>query len=84
MFDEGYTGEPDKHETLKICGPSIFTFGRLEFADLLNGKQIVAIYFPIHRVFGISVLATRMQSHDLQRQLHNEMSDCIITSCGPE
>jgi hypothetical protein len=23
-------GEPDKHETLKICGPSIFTFGRLE------------------------------------------------------
>jgi hypothetical protein len=48
-------GNPISHETLKICGPSIFTFGRLEFADLLNGKQIVAIHFPSIEFFGISV-----------------------------
>ena len=43
-------------------------------------KQIVADPFPIRRVFGISVLATRMQSPDLQLQLYNGMSDYMIVS----
>jgi hypothetical protein len=58
----------EKLDDLKIRRSSIFTFGRFEFADLLNSKQI---------------FATHLQSPGLQLQLHNGCQ-ALLQVAGPE